>query len=228
MSHRTDQKQAARAERLRREEQARHQQRQQRLRRRAGIGVVGVIAAILVAVGVLGGGSGESAGTASTDAMGATASTGGPAIGTMAPGFALTDVVSGKQVTLRSLLGHKTLLFFSEGVGCQACMVQAADLQNNKTLTHAGIKLVSITTDPPTALAQAASQYGIRTPMLADPSTSMSGTYGMLAHGGMQHQGEDGHAFMLLDPNGTVLWHQAYSQMYVNPSQLLSDMGSKA
>lgn len=225
MSHHIDAKQAKRAERLRLEEQARRRQRRMRL---TGYGAVGVIAAVLVTLAVvLGSGGGSSAPTsqaAQTPASGAS----GSAIGDIAPGFTLTDVTSGKQVTLRSLAGHKTLLFFSEGVGCQACMIQAADLQKSNALAKAGIKLVSITTDPPATLAQAAQQYGIRTPMLADPTTTMSGAYGMLAHGGMQHAGEDGHAFMLLDPNGRVLWHQAYPQMYVAPSQLLVDMGAKA
>jgi peroxiredoxin len=216
MSHRVH-KQAQRAERLRREEQARRNERHQRTTRRAGYAAVGLIAAALVTVAVVaGGGSGSSPAGQST------------ASGDIAPAFALTDVVSGKQVTLHSLAGHRTLLFFSEGVGCQPCMVQAANLQNSKGLTSARIKLVSITTDTPGNLAQAASQYGIRTPMLADPTTRMSAAYGMLAHGGMQHPGEDGHAFMLLDPNGRVLWHQAYPQMYVQPSQLLADMGSKS
>jgi peroxiredoxin len=174
---------------------------------------------------VLGGGS-SSGGAASGEEMSAS-SNGGPAVGATAPDFALTDVVSGKPVTRASLAGHKTLLFFSEGHGCQACMVQAADLQKSKALTNAGIRLVSITTDPPSELAQAATQYGIDTPMLADPTAAMSGAYGMLAHGGMQHAGEDGHAFMLLSPDGKVLWHQAYEEMYVQPSQLLSDMGVK-
>ena len=59
-------------------------------------------------------------------------------------------------------------------------------------------------------------------------SSSMSAAYGMLGRGGMQHPTQDGHAFMLLGANGHVLWHQAYSQMYVDPSQLLADMGPMA
>jgi peroxiredoxin len=223
MSHRVDNKQARRAERLRREEQARRDERRQRSARRAGYSAVALIAAVLVTVAVVNGGG---SGSQSVDQM--SASGGGPTAGAIAPAFALTDVVSGKQVTLSSLAGHKALLFFSEGVGCQACMVQAADLQRSKALTAAGIKLVSVTTDSPGDLAQAAGQYGIRTPLLADPTTRMSGAYGMLAHGGMQHPRQDGHAFMLLDPSGRVLWHQAYPQMYVQPRQLLADMGSNA
>lgn len=224
MSHRVELKQARRAERLRREEQTQRNERRQRTARRAGYSAVALIAAALVTVAVINGGSGGGGG--SSDHM--SASGGGPTVGAIAPAFAVTDVVSGKQVTLSSLAGHKALLFFSEGVGCQACMVQAADLQRSKAFTAAGIKLVSVTTDPPGDLAQTASQYGIRTPMLADTTTKMSAAYGMLAHGGMQHPGQDGHAFMLLGPSGRVLWHQAYPQMYVAPSQLLTDMGNKA
>ena len=106
-------------------------------------------------------------------------------------------------------------------------MVQAADLQKSGLLQKDGIRLVSVTTDQPADLAAAAEQYGITTPLLADPTTSMSKAYGMLSHGGMQMPGEDGHAFMLLDPNGKVLWHQAYQSMYVAPNQLMADISAR-
>jgi len=224
MSHRRDEKQAARAERLRREQEAQRKQHRHKLMRWGGIGAVGLIAVTLVTVAVAGGGNGT--GRGADNMSGATA--GGPALGSIAPNFSLTNVVTGKPVTRASLAGHKTLLFFSEGVGCQPCIIQTADLEKSQAFAHTGIRLVSVTTDPPSALAQAVGQYGIHTPMLADPTTSMSAAYGMLGHGGMQHPTEDGHAFMLLGADGRVLWHQAYSQMYVDPSQLLADMGRMA
>lgn len=223
MSHRLDNKQARRAERRRQAEQARHAQDRQRWMRRAGYGAVGLIAATLVTIAVALGGGG---GTPAHDMAGSSGST--ARVGTLAPQFALTDVVSGKQVTRSSLAGRKTLLFFSEGVGCQACMVQTAELQRTPALSRAGVALVSVTTDAPGDLAQAARQYGIRTPMLADATTQMSSAYGMLGHGGMGHPTQDGHAFILLDGTGRVLWHQAYQEMYVKPSRLLADMGLKA
>jgi peroxiredoxin len=224
MSHRRDEKQAARAERLRREQEAQRKQHRQTLMRWGGIGAVGLIAVALVTVAVAGGGNGI--GRGADNMSGATA--GGPALGRIAPNFSSTNVVTGKPVTRASLAGHKTLLFFSEGVGCQPCIIQTADLEKSQAFVRTGIRLVSVTTDPPSALAQAVGQYGIHTPMLADPTTSMSAAYGMLGHGGMQHPTEDGHAFMLLGADGRVLWHQAYSQMYVDPSQLLADMGPMA
>ena len=223
MAHRAGQKEAARQARLRAEAEARQAGRRQKLARRAGYGAVAAIAVVLVTVAVLGGGSSK----APADHM-AGSSGAGAAVGARAPDFRLDDVVSGRPVTLASLRGHKTLLFFSEGVSCQACMVQIGDLQKVAALRGAGIRLVSVTTDQPGDLAQAARQYGITTPLLADPTTDMSSAYGMLGHGGMQHPTQDGHAFMLLDARGKVLWHQAYQDMYVKPSQLLADMGAKA
>lgn len=191
--------------------------------RRLGYAGVGLIAVGLIALAIA-----LPSRNGATDTGVGASSAGGPAIGSVAPDFSVTDVVSGGSTTLASLAGHKTLLFFSEGVGCQACMVQAAQLGSNAALSNAGIKLVSITTDAPGQLAQAASEYGIRTPLLADSSATMSSAYGMLGHGGMGHPTQDGHAFMLIDTDGKVLWHRAYQSMYVNPDQLLSDMGVKA
>jgi peroxiredoxin Q/BCP len=199
-------------------------QHRHKLMRWGGIGAVGLIAVALVTVAVVGGGNGASQGA---DTMSASTAR-GPALGTIAPNFSLTNVITGKPVTRASLAGHKTLLFFSEGVGCQPCIIQTADLEKSQAFARTGMRLVSVTTDPPTALAQAAGQYRIHTPMLADPTTSMSAAYGMLGHGGMQHPTEDGHAFMLLDAKGRVLWHQPCSQMYIDPSQLLADMGPMA
>jgi peroxiredoxin len=222
MAHRAQQKQAAREARLRVEAEARRAAQRQKLVRRSGYAAVAVIAAVLVILATTLGGGGK----APADHMTAASGT-GPTIGAQAPNFDLTNVVSGRPITLASLRGNKTLLFFSEGVGCQACMVQAGDLQKDPTLRKAGIRLISVTTDQPGDLAQAARQYGIATPLLADPSTAMSSAYGMLGHGGMQHPTQDGHAFMLLGADGRVLWHQAYQPMYVQPSQLIHDMGAQ-
>lgn len=219
MSHRHDDKQARRAQRLAHEESQRRSDVRQRLARHAGFVAVAAIAAVLITFAVVG----RDAGKMPADHVTASAGNGAE-VGSPAPAFALADVVSGRQVTAASLRGNKTMLFFSEGVNCQACMVQAADLERSRALRKAGIRLVSISTDPPTQLAQAARQYGIHEPLLADPNTQMSSAYGMLGHGGMGHPTQDGHAFILLGADGKVLWHQAYQEMYVKPGQLLADM----
>lgn len=217
MSHRIEEKKALREERERAEQAARLAESRLRLRRRAGYGGVGLIATTLVVLSVVLGGD-------STQSPVSTADGTAPTVGATAPAFSLTDAVSGTEVSRDSLKGSKTMLFFSEGINCQACMVQAADLEKAGTLSSEGIDLVSITTDPADQLAEAARQYGITTPLLADPTTAMSAAYGMLGHGGMGHPMTDGHAFMLLDEQGRVVWHRAYQEMYVKPAQLLRDM----
>jgi peroxiredoxin Q/BCP len=223
MSHRLEEKQARRAQRERAEQAALRAQARQRFARRAGYGTVAAIAATLIALSALLGGGSNPPAPATPTGAGT-----GADVGAKAPDFALTDVVSGKQVTAASLRGSETMLFFSEGVNCQACMVQAADLEKAGTLDKEGIRLVSVTTDQPGDLAQAARQYGITTPLLADPTTAMSSAYGMLGHGGMGHPDTNGHAFMLLDEQGTVRWHRAYQEMYVEPAKLLRDMTAEA
>lgn len=222
MAHRNIQRQAARERRLQAEAEERRQRRRRRLRGYATGGVIAAIAVALIVVAVtLGGSNAKGDGTGGG---GGGTSTSGPALGAAAPSFKLTDAVSGKQMTLASLRGHETLLFFSEGVSCQPCLIQAADLQKSGLLARAGIKLVSITTDTSSELATAAREYGITAPLLADPSTMMSRAYGMLAQGGMHMAGEDGHAFMLLSASGKVLWRRAFNTMYVAPKQLMADM----
>jgi peroxiredoxin len=188
------------------------------------------LSAVVIAVAVGGLAVALSAGKTGSTLAGANAAQTqrGLALGATAPSFRVRDVVSGHDVTLSTLSGQKTLLFFSEGASCQACLVQAADLQSSSVLRGAGIRLVSITTDPASVLAEVASQYRLRTPLLADSNTQMSRAYGMLGHGGMEHPSQDGHAFVLLDGHGKVLWQHAYPEMYVAPQQLLHDMKAAA
>jgi peroxiredoxin len=184
----------------------------------SAVGIALAVAGLSVALGALrrSGASDASAGSSPSPLM----------IGELAPSFRVRDVVSRRDVTLGALSGHKTLLFFSEGASCQACLVQAADLQSSAALHRSGIRLVSITTDPASVLAEVAAQYRLTTPLLADSDTRMSRAYNMLGRGGMEHPSQDGHAFVLLDGHGKVLWQHPYPQMYVAPQQLLSDMGA--
>jgi peroxiredoxin Q/BCP len=224
MSHRLDEKQARRAERQRHEEQARRAEQSQRWVRRGGYGAVGLIAATLVMLAVVLGGGG---GTPAHDMLD---STGGAAgVGATAPDFTLTDVVSNAHVTRDSLAGRKTLLFFSEGVMCQACFEQIKGLERmGDVLERRGIQLVSITPDPAPDLAQAIGQYGVATPMIADDDRDMSRAFNTLGQG--MHGDTPGHAFVLVE-RGKVLWQRdywlaPYRTMYVEPKQLLDDIPS--
>jgi peroxiredoxin Q/BCP len=151
----------------------------------------------------------------------------GPEIGRVIT-FVERNVMSGNEISTRTLAGQKTLLFFSEGVMCQACFVQIRDIEEvGEVLEKKGIQLVSITPDSPQILQQAIDQYDIRTPMIADDDRSMSSAFDTLGKG--MHADTPGHAFVLIDENGKVVWQrdywlEPYRTMYVEPSALLDDI----
>ena len=150
----------------------------------------------------------------------------GPDVGSRIT-FAERDVVDGREISSQSLRG-KTLLFFSEGVMCQACFQQIRDIESvGAELEKTGIRLVSITPDSGEVLKEAVSQYGISTPMISDEDRDMSAAFDALGRG--MHADTPGHAFVLLDETGKVVWQRdywldPYRTMYVEPATLLADL----
>lgn len=153
----------------------------------------------------------------------------GPAIGSRIS-FTERSVVTGSEISSQSLRGRKTLLFFSEGVMCQACFVQIRDLERmGAELERRGIRLVSITPDSTEVLRQAIEQYGISTPMVSDEDRDMSSAFDALGQG--MHADTPGHLFVLLDETGEVVWQRdywldPYRTMYVEPETLLADLAA--
>ena len=165
-----------------------------------------------------------SPGAAHAMSMGADQGEGLP-LGSAVPAFSEQNVETGQPITSKTLFRHKTLLFFSEGVMCQACFEQIKGLEQfGADLSKRGIELVSITPDPPSDLKQAISQYGITSPMISDDNRDMSEAFNTLGKG--MHADTPGHAFALID-SGKVLWYRDYwlppdRSMYVEPAKLLA------
>ncbi len=153
----------------------------------------------------------------------------GPDIGSRIS-FVERDVMDGREISSESLRGKKMLLFFSEGVMCQACFVQIRDIEQVGTqLRKRGIGLVSITPDSEEVLRQAIDQYEISTPMIADDDRDMSAAFDTLGQG--MHSDTPGHAFVLVDETGKVVWQrdywfEPYRTMYVEPAKLLKDLAA--
>lgn len=187
-----------------------------------GLAVIAVVAASFALPKLLRNDPPGYAGTAAGIEQG----TGLPA-GSTVPTFSGKDVITGRSITSQSVYGHKTLLFFSEGVMCQACFQQIQGLEQvGNELEKRGIQLVSITNDPPSVLKQAIAGYGIKTPMISDENRDMSRAFNTLGKG--MHADTPGHAFVLID-RGKVLWQRDYwlpphQTMYVPPKQLLRDI----
>lgn len=139
----------------------------------------------------------------------------------LAPAFFERDVATNRPVTSGGLRGRNVLLFFSEGVMCQACFEQIQSLEQRAAeLERRGLTLVNVTTDPPDVLRQAVAQYRITTPMISDEDGDMSTAYGAIGKG--MHPNTDGHTFVLLDPGGRVRWRRDYTTMFVAPDKLLA------
>ena len=140
-----------------------------------------------------------------------------------APGFSERDVVSGTPLSKTSLRGRNVLLFFSEGVMCQACFEQIQALQQDAAELRArGLTLVSITTDSERTLRDAAQAYGVVTPLVSDEDRDMSNAYVVLGQG--MHPDTAGHTFILVDGRGRIRWRRDYSEMYVPPEKLFDDI----
>jgi peroxiredoxin Q/BCP len=189
------------------------------------LGVVAVLAVILILPRLAGTSSTPVPSEAKLAAqMGVSEGTGLP-VGSAVPTFSGQDVVSGKTVTSASVYDHKTLLFFSEGVMCQACLQQIQGLQQvGSALEQRGIQLISITPDSSSSLTMAAQDYGITTPLIPDRNRTISSAFNTLGLG--MHANTPGHAFVLVY-QGKVLWYRDYYQppyntMNVAPQTLLA------
>ena len=191
--------------------------------------VIGVTAAVAVLVGAsfitprLFGGS------ASTAVHAKHGAGDGPEPGSRIP-FSERDVATGAEISSKTLRGKRTLLFFSEGVMCQACFEQIRDIEKvGAQLEKQGIRLISITPDSGESLRDAVRLYGISTPMISDADRDMSAAFDTLGRG--MHTDTPGHAFVLLDKTGRVVWQRdywlnPYRTMYVKPEKLLADLAA--
>ena len=194
----------------------------------AGVAIALVIGASFVVPKLVNGDSSPTAASHESMTMSVEPGKGLPA-GASVPGFSEVDIETGRPISSRTLFRHKALLFFSEGVMCQACFEQIKGLeQMGAQLTERGIELVSITPDSPTDLKQAIAQYGIASPMIADDDRDMSGAFNTLGLG--MHSDTPGHAFALIE-RGKVLWYRDYwlppdRTMYVDPEKVLADLPS--
>ncbi len=156
---------------------------------------------------------------------------GSPGVGQLTPGFTLPSS-NGEAISLASLRGKTTLLYFQEGIGCEPCWSQLKDLEAAAGTVHAaGIdNIVSITTQPANLLAQKAHDEAITTPVLADTSLAVSKNFGANGYG-MMGDSMDGHSFILVGPDGKIQWRADYGgapkyTMYVPVRQLLADLSA--
>ncbi len=154
---------------------------------------------------------------------------GNPGPGEQAPPIRLQST-DGSTFDLAVLRGKTVLLFFQEGIACEPCWTQIKDIESNMQRFRAlGIdSMVSITSDPLDTLKQKVADEGLSTPVLSDPSLTVSRTYNANQYG-MMGESSDGHTFIIVGPDGRIKWRADFGgapnyTMYVPISMLIADM----
>lgn len=141
-----------------------------------------------------------------------------------APGFSLTDT-NGETVTLDDFRGDNVLLYFSEGAGCQSCLVQMAEIEKYADQFRAlDVIVLPIVMNSRDQILRDMHANGVRTPFLLDDG-AVSDEYGTLGRG--MHAGLPGHSFVLIDAQGQQKWYGEYPSMWLSPQDLLQEIESR-
>ncbi|HET7277236.1 MAG TPA: peroxiredoxin family protein [Dermatophilaceae bacterium] len=138
-----------------------------------------------------------------------------------APGFSLTNT-AGAPVSLDTYRGRNVLLYFSEGAGCQACLVQMAEIEKAASQFAAlDVTVLPIVMNTREQIMRDMAMNGVRTPFLLDDG-AVSRAYGTLGKG--MHGDLPGHSFVLIDRAGRQRWYGEYPSMWLAPSDLLAEV----
>lgn len=137
-----------------------------------------------------------------------------------ASGFALPDTAGG-TVDLNDILDERdALLYFSMGVGCDACFLQIPEIAAE--LDARDIEFVPIMGGDPHWIAAEAGRLKVATPIVVDADLSVSEAYGMLGHYG--HSDMPNHSFALVRRDGEITWVHHYAEMFVPADRFFSDL----
>ncbi|MEP7017967.1 MAG: redoxin domain-containing protein [Actinomycetota bacterium] len=138
----------------------------------------------------------------------------------VAPDFTLTNT-SGATLSLASLRGKNVLLYFSEGAGCQACLIQMSQIEKDPAFAAAGLTVVPIVMNTKEQITADMAANEVRTPFYLDDGT-VSTAYGTIGKG--MHAGLPGHSFVLIDKAGKQRWYGEYPSMWLSNSDLLKEV----
>lgn len=136
-----------------------------------------------------------------------------------APPFTLTDT-SGETRSLSDFRGQNVVLYFSEGAGCQSCLVQMAEIEKaSSQFAAANLVVLPIVMNTREQIVADMALNDVRTPFLLDDG-AVSASYGTIGKG--MHSNLPGHSFVVIDATGMQRWYGEFPGMWLNPDDLLA------
>jgi peroxiredoxin Q/BCP len=126
--------------------------------------------------------------------------------GDAAPDFTLTDDTL-EQVSSASLRGQRTVLYFYPAAGTPGCTAQACDFRDSlSSLQGAGYRVLGVSPDEPTRLAQFRDEQSLTFPLLADPDRRVHEAFGAWGEKTVDGRTVTGaiRSTFVLDEQGTV------------------------
>lgn len=158
---------------------------------------------------------------------------GGPGPGQAAPPINLASVDGGTWDLGRDGADKTVMLYFQEGIMCQPCWDQMRTIEDNfAAYRELGIdEMVGITVDPLDLLRRKVDDEGLESVVLSDPDVSLGPSYTANQYG-MMGTGMYGHTFIVVGPDGQILWRGDYGgaesdyTMYVTNEHLLADLSA--
>lgn len=147
--------------------------------------------------------------------------------GDAAPDFTLPDA-QGKELSLASLRGKKTIVYFYPAASTPGCTKQACDFRDSlESLTAAGYQVVGISPDAPAKLAKFTDSQDLTFPLLADEDHAVAEAYG--AWGEKKNYGRvyDGliRSTFVIDESGRVELAQYNVRATGHVAKLRRDLG---
>ncbi len=131
-----------------------------------------------------------------------------PAVGQLAPAFALKSDTSG-VVSLSKFVGKNVVLYFYPKDDTPGCTVEACSFQENKNkLMSAGAVVIGVSPDSVESHAKFRKKYGLDFILVADEDHKVAESYGVWVEKNMYGKKKMGiqRATFLIDPSGRVAY----------------------
>lgn len=149
------------------------------------------------------------------------------AVGDPAPDFTLTTD-TGDQVSLSSLRGQTTIVYFYPAAMTPGCTKQACDFTDSlESLRAAGYDVLAISPDKPEKLARFREKDSLRITMLSDPDRSVMKRWGAFGEKSLYGKTVEGviRSTFVVSPAGEITYAAYNVKATGHVAKLRKDLG---